>query len=237
MARKKKQKEKVMPEKVGNDIYGVKSNWKLEEMEQRSTKSDQTHSRYYHRYFHGYTEVRTESQSGKVHIDRYYTSPWIVQDVTRMNYVYYRIIYAICTLGAVALFIFLMTSDYFSGTHSIFVAIPTFFAALGLLLLFAATINYIFMRKKMTWYDHHSASDNIQKAALFSAISLAATALFVLIHIFFGVPSIGHELLLSAGLLFCAGACFLVWFIEKDMPYKEIDNLTKLPPGEKIQIW
>ncbi len=237
MPRKKKEKEKVMPERVGNDIYGVKSNWKLEEMEQKNTKSDATHSKYYHKYYHGYTEVRTENQQGKVHIDRFYTAPWIIQDVSQTNYIYYRLIYCILSFGSLALFIFLMTHDSFSGTHSVFVAIPTFFSALGELLMFAATLNYIFMHKQMTWYDHHSATDNIQHAALFSSISLGVTALFVVIHMFFGVTSLMDEFLLTGGLLFCGGADLFIWYMEKEMPYKEVQNNTKLPPGEKIQIW
>ncbi len=233
----KKQKKRKEPERVGNDIYGVKSNLRLEQQVKSQSKDDITRSKYYHRYYHGYTEVRTESQSGKVHIDRIYTAPWVIQDVTRMNYVYYRIIYGILTAGVVGLFIYLMTSTYFSGTTSVFVAIPTFFAAIGLLLLCAATINYICMHKQMTWYDYHSASDGLEHASIYTAGALAVTALFVLIHIFFGVPSVGHELLLAAGILFCAGACLLIWYIEKEMPYKEIPNLTKLPPGEKFEIW
>ncbi len=233
----RKQKKKKEPERVGNDIYGVKSNLRLEQEVKKQSKDDITRSKYYHRYYHGYTEIRNEKLNGHISIQRIYTSPWIEQDVTQMAYVYNRIIFAFLTIGTDVLFALMMTSDYFSGTHSILVAIPTFFAFLGLLLLTAALLNYIFMHKKMTWYDHHSASDGLRRASIYTSISLAVTAMCVLINMFFGVTSIGHEILLMAGLLFCAGACLLIWYIEKNIPYKEIPNTTKLPPGEKFEIW
>ena len=67
-------------QKVGNDIYGVKSDWKLQQRLGETAETGFRHNDHYHKYFHGYTELRIEKPNGKYRIERYYTDDWHVQD-------------------------------------------------------------------------------------------------------------------------------------------------------------
>ncbi|MCD8104425.1 MAG: hypothetical protein LUF35_05360 [Lachnospiraceae bacterium] len=231
MARKKG------PEKVGNDIYGVNSNWKLDQKAGKSTEDGIRRSTYYHKYFRGYTEIRTEKANGGYKVERFYTEPWLVQDVTPAMYVWYRMMYVLLVVVTCAGYLALMCQDGFGGTYSLLVAIPEFASVVGLILLVAATVNYVFMRKRMTLYDHHSSSDNLKKASVIASACLAATALMIVVNIFLGVDSAINELKLAGCVLLCAAAAGVVYLIERGMPYREEENHTVLPAGEAHEIW
>lgn len=228
---------KKQPEKVGNDIYGVKSNWKLDWKTGKNTGSDMTRSRYFHKYFHGYTEVRIEKPNGGFKIKRYYTEPWLVQDVEPSVYVAYRAMYVVLTLAACIGFFLLMSQDGYDGNMSVIVAVPEFLTVLALILLFAAMVNYVFMRKRMTWYDHRSSSGNLKKAAVVAAACMGATGVMIVINIFTGVASVLQELKLAGCVLVCAAGALIIFLVEKDMPYREEKNDTVLPEGEAHAIW
>ncbi|MCC8047453.1 MAG: hypothetical protein LIP12_18530 [Clostridiales bacterium] len=230
-------KEKKGPEKVGNDIYGVNSNWKLDQKLGKSTDDGVHRSRYYHRYFRGYTEIRTEKANGGFKVERFYTEPWLVQDVTPAMYVWYRVMYVLLVAVVCAGYFALMCQDGFGGTYSLLVVIPEFASVVGLILLAAATLNYVFMRKRMTLYDHQSSSDNLKKASVTAALCLAATALMIVVNIFLGVDSVANELRLAGCVLLCAAAALAIFFIERGMPYREEKNQTVLPAGEAHEIW
>ncbi len=230
-------KEKKGPEKVGNDIYGVNSNWKLEQKMGKNTGDGIHRSTYYHRYFRGYTEIRTEKANGGYKVERFYTEPWLVQDVTPMMYVWYRMMYVLLVAVVCVGYFTLMCQDGFGGTCSLLVAIPEFASVIGLILLVAATINYVFMRKRMTLYDHQSSSDNLKKASVIAAVCLAATALMIVINILLGVDSVVKEFRLAGCVLLCAAAALAIYFIERGMPYREEENHTVLPAGEAHEIW
>ncbi|MCD8337482.1 MAG: hypothetical protein LUD18_09450 [Lachnospiraceae bacterium] len=229
--------KKTGPEKVGNDIYGVNSNWKLEQKMGKTTGDDIRRSTYYHKYFRGYTEIRTEKANGGYKVERFYTEPWLVQDVTPTMYVWYRMMYILLTVAVCAVYFRLMCMDDFVGTYSLLVAVPEFASVIGLMLLAAATINYVFMRKRMTLYDHRSSSENLKKAAVVSAACLAATALMIAINSFFRADSVLNELKLSGGVLLSAAAPLAIYLIERGMPYREEENCTVLPAGEAHEIW
>ncbi len=229
--------KKREPEKVGNDIYGVKSNWKTDEKTGKTAESDFRHSSYYHKYFHGYTELRIEKPNGGYKVERYYTQPWLVQDVSSVNYIVYRCMYAALVLLSCLVFYQAMTADGYSGNRSVLVAAPEFLSALGLILLVAATVNYTFMHRQMTWYDHRSASGNLRKASLFAACCMGATALLVVVNIFLGVDSVLAELRLAGLSLVAALAALAIYLLERQMPYREEANTTVLPQGETHEIW
>lgn len=224
-------------QKVGNDIYGVKANWKLDWKTGKNTGSDIQRSNYFHRYFHGYTEIRIPKPNGGYKIKRYYTEPWLVQDVEPSVYVAYRAMYFVLTMAACLGFWLLMSGEGYDGNMSVIVAVPEFLTVLSLILLFAAMLNYVFMRKRMTWYDHRSSSGNIKKAAVCAAVCMGATALMIVVNIFFGVTSVFNELKLAGGVLVCAVGALIIFLVEKDMPYREEKNDTVLPEGEAHAIW
>ncbi len=230
-------KEKKGPEKVGNDIYGVNSNWKLDQKMGKSTDDDIHRSRYFHRYFRGYTEIRIEKPNGGIKIERFYTEPWLYQDVNPAMYVWYRLLYVLLVVAAIIGYVSLMCMDGFDGTRSLLVAAPELISVVALVLLAAAAINYVFMRKRMTLYDHQSSSDNLKKASLIASVCLAATALMIVVNIFLGVTSPPQELKLAGGVLLCAAAVLAVYLIERGMPYREEENHTVLPAGEAHEIW
>lgn len=153
------------PQKVGNDIYGLNANWKLDMKVGKSTESEIHHSRYYHKYFHGYTEVRTEKANGRYKIERFYTDPWIRHDVTPTGNVLYRFTYLGLVVAICLVFWTAMSSIDYSAKLAMLVAVPTFLSVLSLILLLAATLNYVFMRQKMTWYDYRSSSGNLKKSS------------------------------------------------------------------------
>lgn len=229
--------KKKEPQKVGNDIYGVNANWKLDWKTGKNTGSDIQRSNYFHKYFHGYTEVRIAKPKGRYQIKRFYTEPWLVQDVEPAAYVAYRALYLLLTLAACLGFYLLMSESGYDGNMSVIVAVPEFLTVLSLILLFAATLNYVFMRKRMTWYDHRSSSGNLKKAAVVAAVCMGATGAMVIVNIFTGVTSVVNELKLAGCVLVCALGPLIIFLVEKDMPYREEKNNTVLPEGEKHAIW
>ncbi len=229
--------KKKEPQRVGNDIYGVNSNWKLDWKTGKNTGSDIQRSNYFHKYFHGYTELRIPKPGGGYRIKRYYTEPWLVHDVKPAADVAFRALYFILTAAICLGFWMLMSSGSFDGNASLLVVIPEVPAVLSLILLLAASLNYMFMRRRMTWYDHRSSSGNLKKAAVIAAACLGATGLMVIANIFTGVSSALNELKLAGGVLICAAGALFLYLLEKNMPYREEKNDTVLPEGETHAIW
>ena len=229
--------KKREPEKVGHDIYGVQSDWKTDQKLGKSAGTGFHHSSYFHKYFRGYTEVRTDKPGGGYRIERFYTQPWVIQDVSGQTYVLYRVIYALLFLVTVALFYRAAAMDGRAGNHSVLGAVGVVVSVVCLILLAAAVVNYCFIRRRMTLWDHQSSSGNLKKAALATAAAMTVSAVLIVVNCLFGVESIFSELQLAGSLLVPAVLSLTIYFLEKNVPYREEPNHTVLPEGEKHEIW
>lgn len=229
--------KKREPEKVGHDIYGVQSGWKTDQRLGKSADSGFHHSAYFHKYFRGYTEVRTAKPGGGYRIERFYTQPWVIQDVPDRLYVLYRAVYVLIILSVGMLFYRAAATDGRAGNRSFLGALGVVASVVCLILLAAAVINYCFIRRRMTLWDYQSSSGNLKKAALAAAAAMTACAVLVAVNCLFGVESVLLELQLAGSMLIPAALSLVIYFLEKNVSYRREPNDTVLPAGEKHEIW
>lgn len=225
------------PEKVGHDIYGVQSGWKTDQKIGKSADTGFHHSAYFHKYFRGYTEVRTDKPGGGYRIERVYTQPWVIQDVSDQVYVLYRMVYVLLLLVIGVLFYRAAATGGRAGNHSFLGAVGVVASVVCLILLAASVVNYCFIRRRMTLWDHQSSSGNLKKAAIAATAAMMVSAILIVVNCLFGVESIFSELQLAGSLLVPAVLSLAIFFLEKNVSYREEPNHTVLPDGEKHEIW
>lgn len=219
-------------EKVGNDIYGVKSDWKLKQRLGESAETGFRHNDHYHKYFHGYTEIRIEKENGKYRIERYYTDDWYVQDVSDQKWILWKFLQLILSVFSTIGYFWLMTRPNLEGNTSRIVAIPGLTSVPLLILLLASAIGYVFTKRKMTWWEHHASTERIMRYTLITGTMLLLTGLLILLNIFGGVENAAAECGLAFGVMGTALAPFAMYFLEKKVDYKTEKNDVILPPGE-----
>lgn len=227
---------KKQTEKVGNDIYGVKNNWKIEQRLGETADSGFHHNDHYHKYFRGYTEIRTETPNGRYCIQRFYTEDWYVQDVSDGRWIGHKLGYLLLSLYAAGSYLWFMSRPDHSGNVSRIVAIPGFIAIIFLILLLASVIGYVFAKRRMTWWEKYASSERIKRYGGFSAFLLLLTAILIFGNIFFGVENAAAEIGLGIGVLSSAITLFVLWYLEAHMPYRREKNDVELPPGEAHRI-
>ena len=218
--------------KVGNDIYGVKSNWKLEQKLGDSAETGFRHNDRYHKYFHGYTEVRVEKPNGKYAIQRIYTEDWYAQDCSDNRWIANKVLVLLLAVFSFVFYIITMSLPGLEGNVSRYVAIPGFSSILLLIFLVASSIGYVFTKRKMTWWEQHSSRSRIDKLSITCGVLLSLTALLIVVNIFTGVEQPVSELLLALRVALCAAADFVIYFLENKTTYKTIKNDAVLPEGE-----
>ena len=223
-------------QKVGNDIYGVKSNWKLESALGDTAETGFRHNTHYHQYFHGYTEVRVEKPNGKYAIERIYTDNWYVQKLSDSRWILTKAVMLLLSFLSAILYIFFMTRDDFAGNVSNIVAIPGFISVILLILLIASTLGFVSTKRKMTWWEQYSSSNRIDKFSLICSVMLGLTGLLIVGNCFLGVENVPKELLLAFGVLVCAFLTFAMYLINKKIDYYEEKNDVVLPEGERHLI-
>lgn len=228
--------KRKFPEKKGNDIYGVKSNLSRKFRIDDTGETGFRHSNYYHKYFHGYTEVRMAKPDGKYEIRRVYTAPWLVQDVLDERRILIRLLYLLNTVCSALLYIWLMSRPGFSGNTSRLVALPGFSALICLFLQFVSVISYVCTKRRMTWWEQYSGSAKVKNFSLATSVCLILTGVMMLVNIAVSGAAVGKEGLLAAGVWICGGVDFIVYRVEKGMPYREEKNDVILPEGEIHQI-
>lgn len=219
-------------EKVGNDIYGVKKNWKLMERAGETSETGFRHNDHYHKYFHGYTEIRIPKANGGCRIERYYTDDWYVQETSDARWAGTKILYLSLTVFILVGYFYLMTRPGLQGNTSRIVAIPGFLAVPFLVLLLASAIGYAVTKRRMTWWEHEASSKRVTRYALIAGILLLLTGVFILLNIWTGVEHTAAEVALALGVMVTAAASFAMFYLEKKMCYKTEKNEVKLPPGE-----
>lgn len=214
------------------DIYGIKSG-NGPRLPDSPTK--RIFNRHYHNYFRGYTEVRSTNEKGRIVIERYYTKPWKVSGLSNRNYWLLRALYILLTVASVVLYVSAMTQDIPGNRHWI-VAIPGMPAVTILFLQAVMVIQYLTVPRKMTLWDHTSSTKHIKRAALAAAIIQGVTALVLAGFAVVTRQEIGRTLLCVLADLVAAGCSAAIFFVERNVPYMEIPNDTKLPSGETHEI-
>lgn len=217
---------------VGNDIYGVKSGWKWEQRLGDTAETGFRHDDYYHKYFHGYTELRIEKPNGKYKIERYYTDDWYLQDCSDQKWMYQKIAQLALALISAFGYFWLMSRPNLEGNTSRFVAVPGFVSVVLLILLVASTIGYVATKRRMTWWEHYASTTRLERYTLLTGGIILFTGVADLLHLVTGVEHLAAELGLAAGILLVGCIPFLMYALEKKMPYTTEKNEVELPPGE-----
>lgn len=221
------------------DIYGVRSKTASPFAAKGETEAPETgyrHSDHYHRYFRGYTEIRKLNAKGRVTAERYYIRPWIVSGLSGWSYWLVRLLYALLAAASAILFIAALCQDV-PGNASWIVALPGFASVIPLFLLAVVTVVYIFVEKRMTLWVYASSTKRLKALSLITGICQALTALASAGFALATGEEVPRSLACAAlilGAACCSGALF---FLERNMPYTEIPNETKLPDGEAHEIW
>lgn len=220
-----------------DDIYGVKR-IKSNPLEKDNDVPETgfRHSDSYHKYFRGYTEIRREKPNGRYSVERYYTQPWIVSSASPRAYWLTRLMYAALLCLSWILYIRTMCMDLDSN-RAWLVVIPGFPVMILLLLLSIAVLNYIFVRKKMTLWDHESSTKRLKTFSLLTGGCMVLTAVTKVIYILAFGGNVRGELL-SIGMALLAAACAgMLCLLERKVVYTTIPNDTVLPEGEAHEIW
>lgn len=218
------------------DIYGVR---RWDRITYRLPDAPETgfrHSDYYHKYFRGYTEIRRKNAKGRVKVERYYTQPWIVSGLSGKAYWLCRLLYACLVAASGILYVWAMCQDI-PATRSVAVVLPGFPGMLLLILLAAVIFFYITAPKRMTLWDHASTSKRLRWMAVATAGVQALTALTLAGYTLVTGAQVGKSLICAGVILLSAGLSGSLFLLERNMPYSESPNDTKLPEGEAHEIW
>lgn len=219
-----------------NDIYGVKGIQNPLDKDGDAPETGFRHSDAYHRFFRGYTEIRREKPNGRYRVERYYTQPWIINAASRQVYWLNRVMYAFLVFLCWMLYIHAMTMDLGSN-RAWFVAIAGMVALIMLILLTMVTAIYIFIRKKMTLWDHASSTRRLKVLSLITGSCLALTAAAKGFHLVHCGQSIQGELRSIAMMLLAAAGAATLYSLERQVVYTSVPNDTVLPEGEAHEIW
>lgn len=219
-----------------NDIYGVKRIKNPLDQDNDVPETGFRHSDSYHKYFRGYTEIRREKPNGRYAVERYYTQPWIVNAASEQVYWLNRILYASLICLSWMLYIQSMTMDL--GSNRVwFVAIVGMPAVILLVLLSAVTVSYIFMRKKMTLWDHESSTKRLKVVSLITGGCMALTAVMKGVYLVMCGGAYKSELLSIGMTLLAAASAAAIYLLERQVVYTTVPNDMVLPEGEAHEIW
>ena len=221
------------------DIYGVRGRRSSPLTSRGDVEAPETgfrHSGRSHKYFRGYTEIRRLAARGRVTVERCYTRPWIVSALSGRQYWLVRLLYALLTAASAALFLAGL-AQRIPGNSSWVVALPGYAGALLLFLLAAVTLRYIFTPRRMTLWDHAASTARLKRFALLTAAAQALTAAALAGFALATRQEVPRSLACAGLILLSAAFSAALFVLERRMPYTEIPNDTKCPPGEAHEIW
>lgn len=219
------------------DIYGVKRiKTNPLEKDHEVPETGFRHSDSYHRYFRGYTEIRRAKPNGRYSIERYYTQPWIISAASAPVYWLTRLIYASLVILSWILYVRAMCQSLESN-RSWLVAIPGLPAVIALFLLSVVTVSYIFVRRKMTLWDHASSTKRLKVVSLLTGGCMGLTVLMKGIFLLLHGGNFTPELLCIGQTLLAAGCAAAICLMERGVVYTTVPNDTILPEGETHEIW
>lgn len=216
------------------DIYGVKSK-KTERERLPDSPSKRIFNRHYHNHFRGYTEIRRKNAKGRTVIERYYTKPWIVSGLSPVHYWLVRVLYTLLTAASIVLFGMALIQDV-PANHFWLVAIPGLPTVTILFLQAVLCVSYITVPKKMTIWDHVSSTKRLKLITRIAAATQGLTALALAGYALATQQEVAHTLLCALATLIAAICSAAIFLVERNMPYSETPNETKLPEGEAHEI-
>lgn len=189
------------------------------------------HSGAYHAFFEGYTEMEMLDEKGRKRIQRIYTAPWIVEDLTPARRRCVRLLAWMLYLAAVGFYLWCMTRRVGSN-GSLYVAAAGLLTVIPIFLLFFALITFTIRKEKLTKYDYKSNTSKLKWLSLSGAILMALTAAMVLLYFFLHPEESAWSELLGSGLL-AVSAVFLFVFRRAvtAIPYKQVENANQTPRG------
>lgn len=223
----------LLQKKVGNDIYGVRSN----PFAANSTADFHLkRNRRYHQYFHGYTEVRVPRPKGGFRIQRFYTQDWYVRQLPAARIRQAKASYLLLSLAGCIAYCRLVCLPGFSGNCAPLVAVGEIAAVVCMVLLAAALVGYLFTPEKMTWWERYSCSRRLCRFSMATAIAFAVTGALMAIHALGGAAYPFRELGLGMAVAITGLPLLAVNRLERKIPYGREKNRTILPEGDRFEI-
>ena len=176
----------------------------------------------YHRHFEGYVEERVTNAKGKTKIKRVYKGEYYRQNLSKVQYILLRAVYAAGMAAGIFLFVKGAAADLTSN-YSIGV-----FAAesvTGLLMLWSVVtfLNYLMMPRAMTIGDYRYIGPSFQKALRNIVVGIAAVIII----------TVGYDLIFErrfssadAVCILCFGVSCLIFagmkFLEAHIEYQTV---------------
>lgn len=189
------------------------------------------HSGAYHAFFEGYTEQEVLDEKGRKRIQRVYTAPWIVEDLTPARRRRVRLLAWALYLAAAGVYLWCMTRRVGSN-GSYYVAAAGLLTVIPLFLLFFALITFTIRKEKLTKYDYKNNTRKLKWLSLSGAVLMALTAAMVLLYFFLHPEENAWSELLGSGLLAVSAVfLFVLWRAVTAIPYKQVENTEQAPRG------
>lgn len=192
------------------------------------------HSDAYHSFFEGYTERLALDEKGRQRIQREYTAPWIVEDLSPARSRQVRIAAWLLYLAAVGIYLWCALRPVGSNS-SPYVAVSGLLTVIPLLLLFFALVTFTLQGKKLTQYDYKSNRKRLRVLSLMGAVLMAITATMVLLYFLLHTEQGWRDGLLGSVLHAASALClFALWRVHSRIPYKESANTAQPLEGGSV---
>lgn len=188
---------------------------------------------YYQRYFKGYTEIVLPKAGKGSRVERIYTSPWKLHDLTERQWIGLKLEYVIALLGILFSYFMSLTIDAGSNYAS-YVEVPGVLTAFFLLVLSFHIVIYISEPRKMTVGQYEESSMHMKKVLDITQKGMGSTIFLKIMYQTLHIGNIQIQEGYSIGLL-CLSLFFSVWIYrkEKNIVYINVPNTCKIPEGGK----
>lgn len=178
----------------------------------------------YHQYFEGYSDIPMLTPSGATKLEKIYTAPYWVHDLTDEHWKRRKLCFGGLSLLTVALYL-LAAFMPLGNNHSLLVILPSGLSLAAMVFLLSGTITYLTCPRKMTIYQHNRSNAVMRRWPLIVAVGMAVTALMSIIYL---LVSRDPQRLLVLGCACCylaAGVtAYTIYRIEYGTEYYEEEN-------------
>lgn len=178
----------------------------------------------YHQYFEGYSDIPMVTSSGATKIEKVYTAPYWVHDLTDEQWKHRKLSFGALSLMAVVLYL-LASFMPLGNNHSLMVILPSGLTLAAMVFFLTSTFTYLTCPRKMTIYQHNHSSAVMRRWPLLTAVGMAVTALMSMVYLF---VSGDRQWLSVLGCACCylaaAAAAYTIYRIECRTEYYEEEN-------------
>ena len=179
---------------------------------------------HYHRYFEGYSDIPRVTPNGATKIEKVYTAPYWVHDMTDEEWKRQKNRFGILTLAAVALYI-LAAFMPLGHNHAVMVIVPGGLTLAEMIFFLISIGGYLTNPRNMTIYQYKQGSGTLRRWSLILAVSMAVTALMTLIYPLINSDPQWLAIIGCAGCdLFAAAAVWKIYKTECTTAYCEEEN-------------